>query len=190
MQACRMDPITFRFKTTCSLSRFVYIHMIFLFLTTKKSWSIPKADRIAELGPHALATGKFIPVSTLPSHNHNPKRIGDKFPPGGYGQFDQNHLTCVILFFLPKLMNHSKDDYYAFTHITKIPTRIPLADFTPKLDLLIDLLRPSSSSSSNDVGGGYRAEPVVEVSSAKSGFKLVFDTNRKSLPFSFHSFHS
>ena len=73
------------------------------------------------------------------------------------------------------------DDYYAFTNNANIPTRIPLSDFTETLDLLKDLLDVTNE------GGGYRAAPVVEVSSAKSGFKLVFDTNREILLFNFHS---
>ncbi|KAF8805389.1 galactose mutarotase-like protein [Phlegmacium glaucopus] len=113
-----------------------------------------KADRIAELGPHALATGRFVPISSLPSHDHSPKRIGDRFPPGGY------------------------DDYYAFTNKASIPTRIPLSDFKEKSDLLKGLLCPTGNG-----GDKYRVAPVVEVSSAKSGFKLVFDTNQHGVMF-------
>lgn len=112
-----------------------------------------KADRIGELGPHALATSKFIPISTLPSHDHSAKRIGDKFPQGGY------------------------DDYYFFTNIPNVPTRIPLSDFSEKSDLLKDLLSPRNE------GVEYRAPPVVEVSSVKSSFKLVFDTNQHGVMF-------
>ena len=72
----------------------------------------------------------------------------------------------------------STDDYYAFTNIPNIPTRIPLSDFSENSDLLKDLLRPLGNEE-----GGCRTAPVVELSSAKSGFKLVFDTNRKFLFF-------
>lgn len=67
------------------------------------------------------------------------------------------------------------DDYYAFTNLPGISIRIPLSDFTDNLDLKKDVL--CSVGNERD---GYRAPPVVEVSSAKSGFKLVFDTNHKS----------
>jgi aldose 1-epimerase len=70
------------------------------------------------------------------------------------------------------------DDFYALRNsgADHIPTRIPLSSFNSDLDLIKELFQPS-----NDQGissRGQRPEPVVELASAKSGIKLVFDTNR------------
>lgn len=48
-----------------------------------------------------------------------------------------------------------------------------MSSFTPDLDFIKDLVQPSSEN-----GRGTRPEPVAQLSSEKSGLKLVFDTNR------------
>ncbi|TFK65110.1 galactose mutarotase-like protein [Pluteus cervinus] len=65
------------------------------------------------------------------------------------------------------------DDYYAFTAAAapNIPSRIPLNSFTPESDLLKDLLK------------GTRTDTLVELSSAKSGLKLLFDSNQHGVMF-------
>lgn len=86
----------------------------------------------------------------------------------------------VIIYSSPSLSpsNLQLDDYYAFepSALGTIPTRIPLSLFNPGLDLIRDIVRPSGDVAK--FGRGSRPEPAVELSSAKSGLKLVFDTNR------------
>ncbi|KAH9481106.1 Galactose mutarotase [Psilocybe cubensis] len=115
-----------------------------------------KADHVAELGSNALATGNFIPVSTVPAHDHSGKLIGSEMPNSGY------------------------DDYYLFEDKAKssIPTRIPSVSFNEQSDFLEDLLRPA-----NDENRGSRPEPLATLSSAKSGLKLEFDSNQHGVMF-------
>ncbi|KIK66891.1 hypothetical protein GYMLUDRAFT_37958 [Collybiopsis luxurians FD-317 M1] len=117
-----------------------------------------KADRIVARDKDSLNTGSFIGVETeAPEHLHNGQKIGDKYPELGY------------------------DDYYAFAPRTvKIPKRLSSSEFTPELDLLKDILTPSGAE-----GGarGDRPDPVVELSSDKSGLKLLFDTNQDGTMF-------
>ncbi|KAF8150165.1 galactose mutarotase-like domain-containing protein [Crassisporium funariophilum] len=115
-----------------------------------------KADRIAELGAHSLGTGQFIPVAEVPAHDHKSKRVGERFPEKGY------------------------DDYYAFEDEARssVPSRIPLTEFNSDSDLLKDLLRPS-----DDEVRGNRTDILVEISSAKSGLKLAFDSNQHGVMF-------
>ncbi|KAJ3784508.1 galactose mutarotase-like domain-containing protein [Lentinula aff. detonsa] len=116
-----------------------------------------KSDRIVARDADSLNIGNFIPVTSATEHLHEGQKIGDKYPNLGY------------------------DDYYAFAPRTvKIPKRFPISEFTPKLDLLKDVLIPSGTE---DATRGDRPEPVVELSSDKSGLKLVFETNQDGVMF-------
>lgn len=66
------------------------------------------------------------------------------------------------------------DEFYVFERpsgTTVAPTRVPL-DSLPTLNLLKDLVDPSTSA---------KAAPLIELSSAKSGLRLTFDSNRACL---------
>ncbi|KAJ3997065.1 galactose mutarotase-like domain-containing protein [Lentinula boryana] len=116
-----------------------------------------KSDRIVARDADSLNIGHFIPVTSATEHLHDGQKIGDKYPKLGY------------------------DDYYAFAPRTvKIPKRFPISEFTPKLDLLKDVLIPSGTEGATR---GDRPEPVVELSSDKSGLKLVFETNQDGVMF-------
>ncbi|KAJ3712023.1 galactose mutarotase-like protein [Lentinula raphanica] len=113
-----------------------------------------KADRIVARDTDSLNTGNYIQVSDATEHLHEGQKIGDKYPKLGY------------------------DDYYMFAPRTvETPKRFPSSDFKPQLDLLGDLLNPSGTPR------GIRPEPVVELSSDKSGLKLVFETNQDGAMF-------
>ncbi|KAF9562577.1 galactose mutarotase-like protein [Agrocybe pediades] len=114
-----------------------------------------RADHVAELGYKALGTGKFIPVSSVPAHAHTSTLIGQNMPNSGY------------------------DDYYLFNEKAKstIPSRIPLASFTEQTNLLEDILRPCDTERVD------RPEPLVTLSSEKSGFTLNFDSNQHGVMF-------
>ncbi|TFK36743.1 galactose mutarotase-like domain-containing protein [Crucibulum laeve] len=129
-------------------------------LSVKNHTLTIKADRVAKLDLDCLGTGSFLSVSDAPAHAHSSKKIGDLFP-GGNGY----------------------DDYYAFEDSANstIPTRVPLSKFNAEFDLLKDLVRPSNNKDSG--GRGSRAAPVVELSSERSGIKLVFDTNQHGVMF-------
>jgi hypothetical protein len=62
------------------------------------------------------------------------------------------------------------DEFYVFEKSapTPIPLRIPLKEL-PEVDILQDIIRPSD----------VKKDPVVELSSEKSGLKLAFSTNRE-----------
>ncbi|KAJ4468626.1 galactose mutarotase-like protein [Lentinula edodes] len=126
-------------------------------LSVKNHRITMKADRIVARDADSLNTGEFINVSDATEHLHEGQKIGDKYPKSGY------------------------DDYYAFTpQKMKLPKRFPVSEFTPKFDLLKDVLIPS------DTGGatrGDRPEPVVELSSETSGLKLIFETNQDGAMF-------
>jgi aldose 1-epimerase len=115
-----------------------------------------KADRIAELASNSLGTGNYISVSALPGHTHASKLIGHNMPASGY------------------------DDYYLFGDKvnSSIPTRIHSDSFNAETDFLRDLLRAS-----DDKERGSRPDPLVILSSAKSGLKLEFDSNQHGLMF-------
>ncbi|KAF8910436.1 galactose mutarotase-like domain-containing protein [Gymnopilus junonius] len=115
-----------------------------------------KADHIAELAPNSLGTGSFIAVSTLPAHAHTSKRIGHNMPSSGY------------------------DDYYLLRENARssIPTRIPLTSFLAETDLLKDVLRAS-----DDKERGSRPDPLVILSSKKSGLALELDSNQNGVMF-------
>ncbi|KAJ3793774.1 galactose mutarotase-like domain-containing protein [Lentinula aff. detonsa] len=116
-----------------------------------------KSDRIVARDADSLNIGNFIPVTSATEHLHEGQKIGDKYPNLGY------------------------DDYYAFAPRTvKILKRFPISEFTPKLDILKDVLIPSGTE---DATRGDRPEPVVELSSDKSGLKLVFETNQDGVMF-------
>jgi len=126
-------------------------------LSVKNHTLTIKADHIVELDPNSLATGSFLPISERPSHAHFQKKIGDQFPAGGY------------------------DDYYLFENVSgSIPTRVPWSQFRPELDLIKDIIRPSGQESE---GPGIRANPVVELTSEKSGLTLTFDSNQRGVMF-------
>lgn len=68
------------------------------------------------------------------------------------------------------------DDYYLFENVSgSIPTRVPWSQFRPELDLIKDIVRPSGQGGQ---GPGIRANPVVELTSERSGLTLAFDSNR------------
>ncbi|KAJ7129045.1 galactose mutarotase-like domain-containing protein [Mycena filopes] len=117
-----------------------------------------KADHIVKRDADSLPTG-FIPSAGTP-HEHAGKLIGEQYPEHGY------------------------DDYYLFPKtLERAPTRIPLAAF-PTLDLLQDVLRPSHPTpGATAAERGTRSAPVVELASAKSGLKLVFDSNQAGVMF-------
>ncbi|KAG6910269.1 hypothetical protein DXG01_012081 [Tephrocybe rancida] len=118
------------------------------------------SDRAAKLGPGALPTHEYLLATEHPSHGHNGKKIGDLFPESGY------------------------DDYYLLQNegASHIPTRIPLSSFDSELDLIKDILLPSNDDQGNATRGN-RPAPVAELSSAKSGIKLLFDTNQHGVMF-------
>ncbi|KAJ3732407.1 galactose mutarotase-like domain-containing protein [Lentinula guzmanii] len=137
-----------------------------------------ESDRIVARDADSLNIGNFIPVTSATEHLHEGQKIGDKYPKLGYGEY--NTLSLSFSPFVPYrryiLIESFTDDYYAFAPRTvKIPKRFPISEFTPKLDLLKDVLIPSGTE---DATRGDRPEPVVELSSDKSGLKLVFETNR------------
>ncbi|KAF8055540.1 galactose mutarotase-like domain-containing protein [Lyophyllum atratum] len=119
-----------------------------------------KSDRVAELGPDSLFTGTYLLAEDRSPHAHTAKKIGDLFPAKSY------------------------DDYYLLQNpgATDIPTRIPLSSFNPELDLIKDVLQPSNDDQGNPTRGN-RPAPVVELTSDKSGIKLVFDTNQRGVMF-------
>ncbi|GLB40742.1 putative galactose mutarotase-like protein [Lyophyllum shimeji] len=119
-----------------------------------------KSDRVAELGPDALFTGNFLLAKDNPSHAHDTKKIGYLFPEKSY------------------------DDYYLLQNpgVDQFPSRVPLSSFSPKLNLIKDVLQPANDDRGSPTRGN-RPAPVVELSSDKSGIKLVFDTNQRGVMF-------
>ncbi|KAH7913501.1 galactose mutarotase-like domain-containing protein [Hygrophoropsis aurantiaca] len=61
------------------------------------------------------------------------------------------------------------DHYYLLSQPGDSPHRIPVSKFTPDLDEVTNILNQK------------RSEPVVQLSSEKSGLAVEFDTNRKDL---------
>ncbi|CAK5273378.1 unnamed protein product [Mycena citricolor] len=112
-----------------------------------------KADNIVKRDPDSLPIG-LIPTANTP-HAHITKAIGDQYPDPGY------------------------DDYYFFSPFERAPTRVPLSSFS-EVDLIGDLLRPSNGPRAQR---GTRSIPVTELSSTKTGLKLVFDTNQPGAMF-------
>ncbi|KAJ7067434.1 galactose mutarotase-like domain-containing protein [Mycena amicta] len=98
-----------------------------------------------------------LSIGFLPSpgtaHEHNATPIGEGYPPMGY------------------------DDYYKLAQkgYETVPTRLPASALeSGEVDLLGGLLSG---------GGDGRLPPVVELSSAKSGLKVVFDSNQAGVMF-------
>ncbi|PPQ77622.1 hypothetical protein CVT25_011233 [Psilocybe cyanescens] len=133
-----------------------------------------RADHIAELASNSLATGNFIPVSTIPAHDHTAKLIGSDMPNSGYGAVLPPACNAVLS------DGHYIDDYYLFEDKAKssIPTRIPLVSFDDKSDFLEDVLRAA-----DDENRGSRPGPLATLSSARSGLKLEFDSNQHGVMF-------
>jgi aldose 1-epimerase len=132
-----------------------------------------------------LATGFFASTATDVAHTHNAKLIGENFPENGYGVYHlPTKISCCPLQYGSWLPSCSRlDHFYAFNARSILPSRIPISTFCPELDLLADLLVPSSlgevvKSRTTPEKSGCRGQPVVELVSEKSGVKLAFDTNR------------
>jgi len=112
-----------------------------------------KSDKIVSRDKDSLHTGDYIPTSSAPIHAHSAKKISEGYPEGGY------------------------DDFYVFeSRPVTDPKRVPLSSFTPEFDLIKDLLAPSTK-------GVNTADPIVELSSDKSGLKLAFDSNQSGVMF-------
>ncbi|KAG6827911.1 hypothetical protein H0H92_009980 [Tricholoma furcatifolium] len=116
-----------------------------------------KSDRAAKLDEVALPTHDYLLATEHPLHGHNGKQIGELFPEKGY------------------------DDFYLLQNegASHIPTRIPLSSFDSKFDLIKDTVLPTNDAQGNSTRGN-RPAPVAELASAKSGIRLIFDTNRTS----------
>ncbi|KAG6849595.1 hypothetical protein H0H93_007117 [Arthromyces matolae] len=123
--------------------------------------NVLQSDRAAKLGQYALPTHEYLLASEHPSHGHNAKKIGHLFP-GGIGY----------------------DDYYLLQNegASHVPTRLDLTSFDSNLDLIKDIVLPSNDAQGNSTRGN-RPAPVAELSSAKTGIKLVFDTNQHGVMF-------
>lgn len=130
------------------------------YLSVKDNVLTIKSDRITELNEVALATGNYTPTPPGSDHAHVNKRIGDRFPEKGY------------------------DDYYVFRAdaVPSVPSRLPLASFSAETDFVTDLLKPVSEDTVTSRGGN-RAQPTVELTSDKSGLKLIFDSNQRGVMF-------
>ncbi|KAG9218721.1 hypothetical protein PLEOSDRAFT_1089196 [Pleurotus ostreatus PC15] len=116
-----------------------------------------KADKINGLDELSLSTGSFI--ANAPGHTHEKKRVGDNMPSSGY------------------------DDYYLFTKSPTLLRRFAASSLEdPTFDLMKDVLRPTHDPTKPS-SPPLRGEPVVELSSNKSGLKLVFDTNQSGVMF-------
>ncbi|KAL0953230.1 hypothetical protein HGRIS_004483 [Hohenbuehelia grisea] len=116
-----------------------------------------KADNIVDRDEVHLSKYSYLPVANTP-HAHVAKPIGQDFPGVGY------------------------DDYYLLSKApTEVPKRFPVSSLKPDFDLLKDVLRPTHEDT--PAPRGQRGEPVVELSSPKSGLKIIFDTNQSGLMF-------
>ncbi len=133
-----------------------------------------QADKINGLDELSLSTGSF--VANAPGHTHEAKRIGDSMPSSGYGKHSHlQHMTHK-----PDSSWNATDDYYLFTKSPTLPRRFAASSLAdPAFDLMKDVLRPTHDPT-KPASTPLRGEPVVELSSTKSGLKLVFDTNRAS----------
>ncbi|KAG6873480.1 hypothetical protein C0995_015183 [Termitomyces sp. Mi166 len=128
-----------------------------------------KSDRAAKLGPGALPTHNYLLAEDYPEHGHFAKKIGYLSPQRGYGVHHDDF---------------GPDDFYLLQNegASHIPTRIPLSSFDSKLDLIKEIVLPSNDAQGNPTRGN-RPASVAELSSAKTGIKLLFDTNQHGVMF-------
>ncbi|KAH0584875.1 hypothetical protein H2248_008153 [Termitomyces sp. 'cryptogamus'] len=126
--------------------------------TVKEHILTLKSDRAAKLGPDALPTHEYLLAAEYPEHGHFSKKIGHLSPKRGY------------------------DDFYLLQNegARHIPTRIPLSSFDSELDLIKEIILPSNNVQGNPT---RRPAPVAELSSAKTGIRLIFDTNQHGVMF-------
>ena len=120
----------------------------------------------------ALSTNTLIAVQDT-AREHSSKVIGRDFPESGYGissaplasPFYPTHVHFIPL--------STIDEFYVFEKdaVAPVPSRISEIEFL-KADLIQAIIRPRE-----------KREPVVELSSDKSGIKLAFSTNRMLLSF-------
>ncbi|KAG9314774.1 galactose mutarotase-like domain-containing protein [Chiua virens] len=111
-----------------------------------------KASHIAELQPNSLPTGRYIPVSEADNSS------GAHF-----------HHNKRIGDFFP---GSGYDDYYLLSQRSNLklasPHRIPMTEFSATLNLVNDILT-------------IRNDPVLKLSSNKSGLAVEFDSNQAGL---------
>ncbi|KAG6889398.1 hypothetical protein C0992_005391 [Termitomyces sp. T32_za158] len=131
--------------------------------TVKEHTLTLKSDRVAKLGPDALPTHEYLLATEYPEHGHFAKKIGHLSPERGYGQSDDFYL----------LQNEGA---------SHLPTRIPLSFFNPDFNLIKGFVLPSNDAQGNPTRGN-RPAPVAELFSAKTGIKLLFDTNQHGVMF-------
>jgi len=119
-----------------------------------------ESNQFAKLDSLALPTHEYLPASEHPSHAHNAKKIGDLFPDKSY------------------------DDFYLLQNpgTSQIPIHIPLTSFNANLDLIKDVVQPTNDAQGSATHG-KRPRSVAELSSDKSGIKLLFDTNQPGVMF-------
>ncbi|KAF9220409.1 galactose mutarotase-like protein [Gyrodon lividus] len=113
-----------------------------------------KASHVAELGSNSLPTGQYIPVAE--ADNSSGAHIHDNKRIG-----DLFPATGY-------------DDYYLLSARPNLkfssPHRIPVSEFSDSLNLVDDIL-------------AVRNDPVLKLSSDKSGFAVEFDSNQAGLMF-------
>ncbi|TEB33509.1 galactose mutarotase-like protein [Coprinellus micaceus] len=115
-------------------------------LTVKTQTLNLEADHLVVRDSDNFSKG-FADTTQDAVHNHNRKVIGENYPEAGY------------------------DDYYLLKQgaPSSAPTRVDKAAFTPELDLLSDIIKPTYSRS------------VGELASSASGLKVSFDSNQHGL---------
>ncbi|KAJ7592543.1 galactose mutarotase-like domain-containing protein [Mycena floridula] len=110
-----------------------------------------KADKVVKLDKDSLHSGEYLTAAEAPHHAHSAKKISKGYPEKGY------------------------DDFYVFEQRPVLQTtRVPLSTL-PDLDLIGDLLAPSTKGNTSD--------PLVELISEKSGLSLSFDSNQSGVMF-------
>ncbi|KAI0044026.1 galactose mutarotase-like protein [Auriscalpium vulgare] len=131
-----------------------------------------KASHTVDIDSSGLATGNLIAVAGTP-HQHDNKPIVHNAPVGdgslGSGYGARSFLGHAG----PRLTEHA-DHFYVFEERPKGPAsvhRIPVAEFTPSLDIAKAVLEAPP------------ANGVVDLSSEKSGLRLVFNTNQSGVQF-------
>ncbi|KZV94716.1 galactose mutarotase-like protein [Exidia glandulosa HHB12029] len=112
------------------------------------------ADHHVELDSLALATGELLPTANTPEHAHAAKPVGELFPASGY------------------------DSFYVFRSSlpSKIPIHVPLASLET-FDALSDILKPYGLEQEAE------AEPLVTLTSPKSGITVHFGSNQPGVQF-------
>ncbi|KAG6877500.1 hypothetical protein C0993_006602 [Termitomyces sp. T159_Od127] len=128
--------------------------------TVKEHTLTLKSDRAAKLGSDALPTHEYLLATEHPEHGHFAKKIAHLSPARGY------------------------DDFYLLQNegASHLPTRIPLSLYDSNFDLIKGIVLPSNDAQGNPTRGN-RPAPVAELSSAKTGIKLLFDTNQHGVMF-------